>query len=145
MAVSTIQGSQVPLRISTDAGVSYNKVVCLKMWSWNGTTQTSKENTQCGQFTAVGPNGWNITAQLLVNKTPGAGEISHQELKNAWNNQTRIGVRMEVPDQGQASAGGQLHEEGFGYITSIKEDATSGNLVTMDVTIEGDGNMTFVS
>lgn len=145
MAVTTVQGSLVPLRLSLDNGVSYNKIVCIKTWDFNGTTQTSKEQTQCGSFTAVGALGWNIGADLIVNLTPGAGEVSHQQIKSAWLNKTRVGLRMEVPDQGAASAGGQLHEEGFAYITSWKETATTGQLVGITVTFEGDGDPTFAT
>lgn len=133
---TTVQANLVPFALSTD-DVTYNNVVCKKSWNFNGTTQTSTEQTDCGPLTAVGSNEFTFDFEMVLNTTPNAGEISAKDVLTIWNNQTYAYAKVLYPNPG----GTNFFVQGGGYITSFVLQNTVGNLMTFTGTFTGNGSV----
>lgn len=132
---TTVQSNLVPFAISTD-DVTYKNVVCKKSWNFNGTTQTTTENTDCGPLIAVGSNEFTFDFEMVLNTTPnGATEMSAKDVLTIWNNQTYSYVKVLYP----AITGTSFFIMGGGYITSFKLTNQVGNLMTFTGTFSGNG------
>lgn len=135
---TTLQANLVPFAISPD-GVTYKNVVCLKAWNFNGSTSTTKEETQCGPFVGLGSNSWSFDFEFVLNSTPnGSTEATFANIIGYWDAQTNIYVKVQYPTSG-GSAGGTIYLQGQGYITSFKINGQVGSLITVQGTFENSG------
>ena len=137
MAVTTLQSNLVPISLSSDAGVTYKTIVCNKGWTFNGSTSTTKEETDCGVLTGIGANEWSFDIDGVVNTTPGTTEFSAEDLAGFWAGQTALKIKAEYP----AVTGTDLYLQGDVYITSFKITKAVGSLLTYTATFTGTGTI----
>lgn len=141
MAVTTLQSNLVPIKISTDDGVTLQSIVCKKSWSFNGTTSVSEEETDCGTLIGLGSNKWSFPFEGVVNTTPtGATEVSAEDLLSIWHNQTQFIVYIDYP----AGSGGDFYLSGDAYITDFTITNSVGSLMIFSGTITGTGTLDIV-
>lgn len=132
---TTLQSNLIPFALSSD-GVTYKNVVCKKAWNFNGTTNTTVEDTDCGPLVGVGANAWTFDFEMVLNTTPiGATEISAKEVLSYWNNQTLSYAKVLYP----SGTGANFYIQGSGYITSFVLQNTVGSLMTFTGTMTGNG------
>lgn len=128
-----IASSAVPFAISSD-GITYKNVVCKKVWNLSSDVEISAEETDCGRLTSVGTPGWTFDAEFVLNTTPnGATEWGYDALFAFHNAGTLIYVKT--------TSGSSYYRQGQGYITSWKETANQGGMVTAQITFTGDGTL----
>lgn len=136
MPVTTLQSNLVPIKISVDAGVTKKAIVCKKSWSFNGTTATNEDETDCGIHVGLGANKWGFPFEGVVNTTPtGASEVSAEDLLGIWNAQTLFLVYIDYP----AAAGTDLYLSGSAYITEFNIVNQVGSLLIFSGRITGTG------
>lgn len=134
---TTLQSNLVPFKLSTD-DITYKNVVCKKAWSFNGTTPTNIEETDCGPLVGLGTNNWSFDFEMVLNTTPnGSTEMSAKDVLSIWNNQTAAYAKVLYPDPG----GTTFYLQGSGYITNFVLQNTVGNLMTFTGTFSGQGTV----
>lgn len=138
MATTTLQSNLVPLKISSDGGTTYKSIVCKKSWTFNHSTSTTKEETDCGVLLGIGANEWGFDIEGVVNTTPtGGSEVSAEDLMSLASAQTALKVKLDYP----ASAGTDLYAVGDCYLTSFKITNSVGSLMTFSGTLSGTGTL----
>lgn len=138
MAVTTLQSNLVPLKISTDTGTTKKSIVCKKSWTFNHSTSTTEEETDCGVLLGIGANKWSFDVEGVVNTTPtGASEVSAEDLLGIANAQTKFLVYLDYP----SGSGTDLYASGEAYLTDFKITNSVGNLMTFTGTISGTGTL----
>lgn len=128
-----VQSSNVPLQLSFDGGSTYQDLVCLENYSIESTTNSTTDDTFCGRFIGIGPIGTQITGAAVCDTTPLATQVSIYALKAAQAAATSIKIRANYPTAG--SAGGQISNNGDGYITAAGVQFAVNNLVKFTFTI----------
>lgn len=129
------QSNQVPLAISTDAGVTYKNVVCKRSYNFTGTTPVNSEETDCGVAKGLGAIDWTIDFEGVVNTTPNSPtELSAKELADLWLNQTSVLIKTTT-----GSTGSNLYIQGAGYVTDYAVQNSVGNLMAFSFTFNGVG------
>jgi len=131
---TTLQSSLIPLAVSTD-GTTYKIIVCKKTANFNGTTTTTKEETDCGSFKGLGANDWTMDFDGTVNTTPNGTETSWKDILNYWQAQTLLYVKIQSPSPG----GTDFYIQGQAYLSNVKLTVQIGNLVAFSATFEGQG------
>ena len=139
MAVTTVLGQNVPLTVSTDAGVTYRTVVCNKAWGFTGDTSITEDESDCGPHTAVGQAKWSFSVEGLLNTTPDSTEISGEELLSLWANKTSFLVKCQYPTSG--TPGGDMFIQGSVYLTNYQVNKTTNGFISFTGTLTGDGNV----
>ncbi len=135
MSTTAVQSSAVPFYVSTN-GSDYKMLVCKRGITFNGTTSTTPEDTDCGPIVGVASNQWTFDVDLIVNLTPDIGTAeSYEQIVKWWDAQTLLYVRWNYPD----SAGTDFYHQGQAYITSITGQVQQGGAMNCQVTFTGQG------
>jgi hypothetical protein len=137
MPASNVQSSLVPLLISTDDGVTKKTLTCLVSANFSGTTTTTEEETQCGTFTGMGANKWEMSFDALTNLTPGATELSFEDMLSIWHNQTEVQVTMQYPASG--TPGSDFFLQGNAYVSALGIAVQTGSSKKFSGTLKGNG------
>ena len=136
---TTIQSSGVPFRISTDGGETWKNVVCKQTGTFNGSTSSNQEESDCGPFIGLGSPSWTVDFTGIVNLTPNSPtEISAKDLFDIWQDKTEVKVSWLSGD----GSGDNVYREGSAFITSYTENAQIGNLFNFNMTLTGNGSLT---
>lgn len=133
-----LQAKLVPMALSID-GVTYKNVVCKRTANFTGTTPTNREDTDCGNFVALGANEWSFDFEGVFNTQIEATEYSAQEILNFWQSQQSLHVKVQYPTSG--TPGSNLYLQGAGYLTGTGVGLSTGSLVTFTFTFTGTGDV----
>lgn len=136
---TTVQSNLVPIAISSDGGSTYKNIVCKKGYTFNGSTSTTKEETDCGTFTGLGANEWSFDFDAVVNTTPSSGEFSYEDILGFWVAQTALKVKVQYPTSG--SPGGDFYMQGDVYLSSLTQTNSVGSLIQFSGTFSGTGTL----
>lgn len=128
-----VQSSSVPLQLSFDGGTTYKDLVCLENYNVESTTQTSTDDTFCGRFVGIGPIATQISGSAVCDTAPAGTQVSIAALKAAQAAGTLVYIRANYP--GAGSAGGQISNNGNGYVTQASTQYAVNNLVKFSFTI----------
>ncbi len=97
MATTTLNGNDIPLKISTDAGTTYKSVVCATTSGIEITRDISEKETKCGLLSTVGNAKWSANVEGVVNTTPAGTEVSYEDLLGIIVNNTATLIKVESP------------------------------------------------
>lgn len=136
---TTVQSNLVPIAISSDSGSTYKTIVCKKGYTFNGSTSTTKEETDCGVFTGIGANEWSFDFDGIVNTSPASTEFSYEDLLGFWSAQTALKVKVQTPTSG--SPGVDFYMQGDVYLTSLTQTNSVGSLIQFSGTFTGTGTL----
>jgi hypothetical protein len=138
MPVTTVQGKLIPLKISTDAGVTKKSIVCLIDSPFESDKAINREQSQCGTHTAMGDQTWGWDVSGIVNLTPtGASEVSFEDLLALHVAETQVAVYMDYP----VGVGTDFYISGNAWLSRIRLENPVGGLARFTARLEGDGTM----
>ena len=135
MATTTLNGNDIPLKISTDAGTTYKSVVCATTSGIEITRDISQKPTKCGDLTTVGNVKWTANVEGVVNITPAVTEVSYEDLLGIIVNNTATLIKVESP----VAAGTDFYIQGTVIMTGLNLSMPSGDFVEFTCTLTGSG------
>lgn len=135
MATTTLNGNDIPLKISTDAGVTYKSVVCATTAGVQMSRDITEVETKCGKLTTVGNVAWTCNVEGVVNTTPSGTEVSYEDLLGIIVGNTSTLVKVESP----VSAGTDFYIQGTVIMTGLDIDTPSGDFAAFTCTLTGSG------
>lgn len=138
---NSIPGKLVGLFISTVLDVPvWKEVVCGQDVGVEGSKDVTTVRTKCGVLKTAGDPSWNITGSGVANHTPGATELSADELITILQGDTDVLVKLE-----HATDDAIYYRQGQGIMTAYSESAGESDPISFDFTIEISGNLTIVA
>ena len=138
MAVTTLQGKLIPLKISTDGGTTKKSIVCLIDSPFESDKAINREQSQCGTHTSLGDQTWGWDVTGLVNLTPtAASEVSYEDLLALHVAETQAAVFMDYP----VGTGTDFYMSGNAWISRIRLENPVNGLARFTARLEGDGTM----
>lgn len=132
--MAQIEAKDTYIYISTDDGATYKKVICLTDAGVSSSKTTTDTDTRCGVLTATGNSTVTFTGTGVVDDSPDADELSHNEM---WALKL-AGTTFIIVFQNVL---GTIFLGGSGTLTDISDTASSGNLVTFQFTVKISGNL----
>lgn len=139
--MAAINGSVQDIDIDVAGGTSYKKLVCLQNASVNTQAKITTEDTNCGQFTAVGIPGMTVTFTAICQTAPGGSEVTYGSLLTAAAAGTAISVRVQNPTVTGASIGTLYYHQFTGYISDLKLDQQTTDVIKFSGTINSSGSL----
>ena len=137
MATTTLNGTDIPLKISTDAGVTYKTVVCATTSKVSMSRDTKETDTKCGILSAAGSLKWTVNVDGVVNTTPTGTETSYEDLLSIMSANTATLVKIESP----VAAGTDFFISGSVVMSNLDLDLPSGDFVSFSCTLSGSGTV----
>lgn len=132
---TTLNGNDIPLKISIDAGATYKTVTCATTSGVEMSRDVSETETKCGLLTTVGNVKWAVSVEGVVNTSVAGTEISYEELLSIMVNNTSTLVKVESP----VAAGTDFYIQGTVVMTNLNLDLPSGDFVTFTADLQGSG------
>jgi hypothetical protein len=139
--MGAISGSVQDIEIDVAGGTSYKKLVCTQNFSVNLQSKLTTEDTNCGQFTATGIPGMTVNFTAVCQTAPGGSEVTYGSLLTAANNVTAVNVRVQNPTVTGASIGTVYYHQFLGYISDLKLDQTTTDVIKFSGTINSTGTI----
>lgn len=134
MAETTILANTVFLEYSDTPTGTRSSAVCLTQVDFTGSTAVQSTETHCGVLKGVGNSNNQFSASAVVDATPDAGEVSYNDLKEIYANKTKKYWHLANGDDSH-------YHGGYGWITALGNQNTSGDVSKFTLTIEIDGTM----
>ena len=137
MAVTKIEGKLVLVQISTNTVVpSYSTIVCATDSSLDGSNDVTRTKTKCGDLVSVSDTAWSLTGSGIASATPGAGELSIDELIAIMENGAEVLVKVA-----HATDTSIIYRQATAVPVSYTETHNEGELVSFDYGFEISGNL----
>jgi hypothetical protein len=131
-ASKTIDGKIVKLSIATNLTTPvYKDAVCKVDSGLSGSSDVNTLVTACGTAKARGTSNYTITGSVAANTTPGATELSADDLIALFESGADFLWKL---DDGTA-----YYRQGTGFLSSYNETSNVGDVVRADFTIEVKG------
>lgn len=137
MATTTLNGNDIPLKISTDAGVTYKSIVCATSSDVKMSRDIKEKDTKCGKLTTVGNLTWSIDVSGVLNTTPAGTEVSYEDLLSIIVNNTSTLAKIESP----VAAGTDFYIQGTVVMTNLDLGTPSGDFAEFSCTLTGSGTV----
>lgn len=132
--MAQIEAKDTYIYISTDDGATYKKVICLTDAGVSSSKTTTDTDTRCGVLTATGNSTVTFTGTGVVDDSPDADELSHNEMWALNEADTTVDIVFQ-------NELGTIFLGGKGKITDISDTATQGQFVTFQFTLKISGNL----
>jgi hypothetical protein len=135
-----IPGNLVGVWISTNlVTADWKEVVCGQDASLDGSKDVTTTVTKCGVIKTTSDPSWSFSGSGILNYTPGAAELSSDELITILQGDTDVLVKLAY-----ATDDTLYYREGQGVMTAYGEASTPGDPVSFTYTIEVSGDLTLV-
>ena len=134
--MAKIEGKLIDLFISTDAGVTFKRVICSTDLKIGASKDVNTVSTKCGTKKSYGSPSYTITGSLQLDDAPLTSQVSGDGLQTIFDNETPIAVKAaHISD-----ATVYYRTWSVGAITSYDENANVSDNASADFTIEVDGS-----
>lgn len=136
--MATIQAKDAVLELSTD-GVSYKSVVCEIGHTYNRERSTNSVETKCYggvALVSIGAMSGSIDFTGAFETAPSGTQVSANEINDYVEDGTYLYFRLSV------NSGADRYRQGRGYITTLSEDAQTGDILQYSFTLTIDGAVT---
>lgn len=137
MATTTLNGNDVPLKISTDGGTTYKSIVCATSSDVKMSRDIKEKETKCGKLTTVGNLTWSVDVSGVINTTPAGTEVSYEDLLGIIVNNTTTLAKIESP----VAAGTDFYIQGTVVMTNLDLATPSGDFAEFSCTLTGSGTV----
>lgn len=135
-----IPGNLVAVEISTDLVTpDWKEVVCGQDASLDGSKDVTTTKTKCGTIKTASDPSWSFSGTGILNHTPGAGELSGDDLIAILQGDTDVLVRLTY-----ATDDTLYYRQGQGVMTAYSETSNTDDPVSYDFTIEVSGDLVTV-
>lgn len=128
--MAEIQGKDIVIQISSDAGVTYKTLICLETLTVDMSSATNERETRCGTKTGVSPNKATMTGTFVWDDAPGGTEVSGPDMLSWKNANTSVLVKAV-----HVTTPAKFFVQGAAYLTALTLNAPSDDVF--------DGNFTF--
>lgn len=138
-----LQSSVVPLQISDDSGVTWKDLICVT--NYTNPLSRSKNETEtlnCGVLTGSGPVKFDFSGEGVCDVTPGATQVSLDDLRTWLLADTVLQARITNPSTG--SVGTKIFLQGEVTVEKADVKASPSDLIKFDFALKGQGNPTNV-
>lgn len=131
---TTISGSTMFISVADDATPTNELMaVCQSEGSFDGSRNVVSDETNCGVLKQLGPQNNRMTLNAVVDVNPGAGDASFDDFLTLYKNNTRKYWML--------SDDTNIYLEGYGWISALGQQNTSGQTSKFTMTIEIDGDL----
>lgn len=139
--MGTIKSKLVPVQISSDEGVTWKDVVCLKSAEHTSSRAKISVVTYCGEDSEYADTvEFAFSGTAVYNPDySDTTQVSYMEMQGWQNAGTKVLARMT-----HGTAGANLYAEGLCLITDIKVNGDVSDVLQWDFTLTGTGTKTIV-
>lgn len=131
---TTINGSLMFISYSDTPGGTKKSAVCQSEGSFDGSRNVVSDETNCGVLKSLGPQNNRFTLNAVVDIAPDASEASYAEFQALYANNTKKYWHL-------TDAGENIYQGGYGWISALGQQNTSGQTSKFTLTIEIDGDI----
>jgi hypothetical protein len=125
--------------IDVTGGSSFKTLVCLQNFSVNTQAKVTTEDTNCAQFSATGIPSMSISFNAICTTDPSGTEVTYNSLLQAVSNSSLINARVQNPTVTGASVGTVYYHQFYGYVSDVKLDQATGDVIKFSGTINSTG------
>jgi len=133
----------------SNAGTTWESLICLRNSSVDTSTDVTSEQTNCGVLSAVGEPSMALNFDAICETAPNTIapnlQVSYKKILDASVNKTLIRVRVSSPVQTGSSMGLFYHHEFSGYVTSLTFNQASGEFINFSGTIQSTGSLDIIA
>jgi TP901-1 family phage major tail protein len=135
-SANPINGTAYVLKVSTDAGVSWDTVAHVQSASFSAGMEprdTTTKDSAGWRELGEGLRSWSMTGSGLVAYSVGTDEASPKNLFDIYTARTKAKFQFTTANTGD------FEWEGDGYITEFSQESGVEDNVTFSISIEGSG------
>lgn len=130
-----IEAKEIYHFLSTDAGVTFKRIVCTTDAAFASSKSSTDTDTRCGVLTATGNDATTFTGTAVTDDAPDADELSHNEALALY----LAGTSFIFVQQNES---GTVMIVGSGKFTDVGAQATQGQFYTYTYTVKVSGGIT---
>lgn len=131
---TTISGSVMFIEYSDTPGGAKKSAVCQSEGSFDGSRNVVSDETNCGVLKQLGPQNNRMTLNAVVDTAPDANEASYNDYQTLYANNTKKYWHL-------TDAANDIYHGGYGWISALGQQNTSGQTSKFTMTIEIDGDI----
>lgn len=131
---TTISGSVMFIEYSDTPAGAKKAAVCQSEGSFDGSRNVVSDETNCGVLKQLGPQNNRMTLNAVVDTNPDAGEASYNEFQTLYANNTKKYWHL-------TDSTNDIYHGGYGWISALGQQNTSGQTSKFTMTIEIDGDI----
>lgn len=141
--MADIQASGIPIQLSTDNGVTWKTLICLKNYNVPITRSTNESETFCGKSVGLGALSFNPQGNAVVSTTPDVDEVTLVNMLQWITGKTVLKFRTAYPEaNGSAgSIGDEFYIAGDCYVVSVNAIFATNDVVNFDFELRGFGEL----
>lgn len=131
---TTISGSVMFIEYSDTPGGAKKSAVCQSEGSFDGSRNVVSDETNCGVLKQLGPQNNRMTLNAVVDVAPDANEASYNDYQTLYANNTKKYWHL-------TDSANDIYHGGYGWISALGQQNTSGQTSKFTMTIEIDGDI----
>jgi hypothetical protein len=141
--MSDIQASGIPIKFSSDSGVTWKTLICLKNYNVPITRSTNESETFCGKSVGLGALSFNPQGNAVVSTTPASDEVTLEQMLIWITGKTELLFRTAYPTASGSlgSIGDEFFVKGSCYIVSVNMVFATNDVVNFDFEARGFGDL----
>ena len=138
-----LQASGYPIKLSSDNGVNWKTLICLKNYNVPIQRTTNESETFCGKSVGLGNVSFNPQGNAVVDTTPDSDEVTYGQMLIWLDGKTPLQFRTAIPDSSgvAGSIGDELFVKGNCYVTNLNLVFATNDVVNFDFTLTGFGTL----
>lgn len=133
-APTTISGSVMFIEYSDTPSGAKKSAVCQSEGSFDGSRNVVSDETNCGVLKSMGPANNRFTLNAVVDVAPDANEASYNDFQALYQNNTQKYWHL-------TDSNNDIYHGGYGWISALGQQNTSGQTAKFTMTIEIDGDI----
>lgn len=138
-----IQASGIPIKFSSDNGVTWKTLICLKNYNVPITRSTNESETFCGKSVGLGALSFNPQGNAVVSTTPDSDEVTLYQMLIWITSKKELLFRTAYPESSGVlgSIGDEFFIKGSCFIVSINPIFATNDVVNFDFEARGFGEL----
>lgn len=141
--MADIQASGIPIEFSSDNGVTWKTLICLKNYNVPITRSTNESETFCGKSVGLGALSFNPQGNAVCDTAPDADELTLYQMLIWITAKTTLLFRTKFPGESGllGSIGDEFFIKGSCYIVSVNPIFATNDVVNFDFEARGFGDL----
>lgn len=141
--MADIQASGIPIQFSTDIGVTWKTLICLKNYNIPISRSTNESETFCGKSVGLGALSFNPQGNAVCDTSPDSDEVTLKDMLQWIDAKTVLMFRTAYPQSSGAlgSIGDEFFIKGECYIVSVNPIFATNDVVNFDFEARGFGTL----
>lgn len=145
--MSDIQASGIPIEFSSDNGVNWKTLICLKNYNVPLSRSKNESETFCGKSVGLGAESFNPQGNAVCDTNPASDEVTLGQMITWWKNKTALLFRTAYPTASGSlgSIGDEFFLKGSCYVISANLVFQTNDVVNFDFECTGFGEIDIVA